>query len=197
MSVIKRRSTYSPTNAKRFKPIFDQAIKTGKNLEIKLGGSHSSGHTKISDSLKWLILNFDNEHTLPDGTIHEAGSYAKLRGLVKFRSHPSKVGHVILSFLSNELPCYSVIETEETGINVNPITRQLKSKEVQQNWRQLVMEDFLLKPEYQKEGKIFKLTNIELTDDDQEWLIGLFDQVKGCIYDVTSNQIIAKVEPTL
>jgi len=75
------RYTYSADNAGRFRSVFDEAIRTRKNMLVttaSTGLSVNTLHLKVSDALRWLAQN-------------EAAKYATLKDSTVVRRRPSGV----------------------------------------------------------------------------------------------------------
>lgn len=201
MAISARRSTFTLKNALRFKKIFDIAVRDKKDLliNIKSGASITAFHTKCSDALKWLITYQDNEHVNTLGVNHIPGSYQALRGGVKFKIFEDKNdGNKIkirLAFFANEL-----IQDEYIGTElVTPSDEDKLVQVVQDNnttpdkWKKDLIKGFVENEEMHTSGKIFKLKNLNLTLEDQQWAKDILSQMDYIVYDIDTDMIIAKV----
>lgn len=199
MSQTKQRSTLSPQNALKFKKIFDLAIKHQQDILIPIKGSPSGFHIKCSDALKWLILYHDTEHTNTLGEQHLVGGYARLRGQVRFKAYQDpkdSKNKIKLEFAANNHTCYEG-EIEEISKNPNREIEILEKKDLTLSkdfWKGQLIRSFIENPLYHKGDKIFKLKNLSLDAEDKEFVHNLLSGIKGCIYDVDDDSIVAQMK---
>lgn len=184
---FKRRSTLSPINAKKFKQIFDRAIVNRKNIRIKIKGSPSSYHTKISDALKFLIMYEDKEHTDSLGNKHEEGAYARLRGEIKFRQTINDPEYVMLSFLHLE---NQVNYEEMEAAKETPDNKEGKSGD----WKEKLVE-FIQNPQAMLESKDkpFEISKLALSVTEQQAAEELLKQIPNAVFDVSDERILVSV----
>lgn len=85
-----RRSSYSLSNAMCFKAVFDLAIEDKKNKLIPYKSEDQSPgafHVKISDALRWLVVNWDRPEyelyrKIAGNSSYTQNDYAQLRGMI-------------------------------------------------------------------------------------------------------------------
>jgi len=173
----------------------------GKDRFISIKGSPMSFHTKCSDALKWLMIYQDEEHTDLLGNLHTKGSYAALRGQIKFKAMEDKNDHsqlkIRIAFLKNELIANEIIAQE-----IVPLTDQEKVREIQATvnldpnaWKGKLIKEFVEEPTYKVSGKIYELKGLQLTLTDQAWVSNLLEQIPQCTFDIEPNRIIAMIRP--
>lgn len=174
---MRKRYSYSEVNARKFKGIFDKALALRQSLAIKIVGTPTHFHQRCSDALKWLIDNNDGEHKIIDGTLHEAGSYAMLRGMIKLREIQGDVEHLHLLFNKDAQAIQFKIHN----------TSLIQEK----NWKDKLIE-YIEDPS--AKGKKFQIDGLILNQEDIGWAENLLKQV--CIgaedtYFVSNNLIVA------
>ena len=90
--ITKKRSSYSPQNAMKFKGVFDQMVEDRKPKFVQCdGASPAAFHTRLSDAFKYLADNADFAHETKEGYQHKEGSYRELKNEVSLSSrlHPT------------------------------------------------------------------------------------------------------------
>lgn len=101
--ITKKRSSYSPQNAMKFKGVFDQMVEDRKPKFVQCdGASPAAFHTRLSDAFKYLADNADFAHETKEGYNHKEGSYRELKNEVSLSSrlHPTLGVGVFINYKS-------------------------------------------------------------------------------------------------
>lgn len=175
--IPKHRSTFTPTNAKTFKGIFDKCIQEGKDVIVTIppGRSPAAFRTKVSDALLYLVHFFDKEHIDETGKLHKEGDYARFKGLVTFKMRDN--GDIHIANATNR------ILTKFASID--PMMYQ------GQAWKERV-SSYLENPEML--NKPLNLKELFLSEDDQKFVRDSFEEYSRLtghkvVLDVTATEI--------
>lgn len=107
----KIRWTYSQINADEIRPIFDEMIRSNKNMEImvvKTGYKIDVLQTKCSDALKWLKEN---------GSEEDKQKYSKLRSSIKIGKSDDNT-RIVMYFRGNLIAAIGQILQGKNPIEV-------------------------------------------------------------------------------
>lgn len=187
--MLRPRSTYTPRNAQRFKPIMDRAIRDKKNLKIKITGSPTAFQIKCSDALKWLVDYHDKEHIDSLGNLHHQGSYASLRGTCRFRFGTGRnEGYILLVFSVNEgIPEIAEFTEEEKEAKLDAMVKEPK------DWRAELLTNFIEPPSGIRSNSAYILEGIKLSTEEQRFAEKLLGSLPNCIFDVSESRIVAQM----
>lgn len=167
----RRRSTYSINNAVKFRPIFDEAIKSRQDIIIPFEGNPDTFHIKCSDALKWLIDNWDKEEYLHlRDENHKPKIYLQFRSEIRLRN--TSEGLMILWNHSPIVPHYYKVGEPSNG----------ETKEG--GWKDKLFT-FL-----ESKDTTLKLEGLYLSQEDIDWTTSTLGSLSGVVFEVTTNKLI-------
>ena len=191
---MKYRPTYTLKHAHKFKALFDICIADGKSRKIAIpkGRSVRAFHIGVTDALKWLIENHDQDHDLGDGTKHPEGAYARFRGSAKITSNDETREVRIIQ--SDRLSCgigastfadrAEIIEDliASSGKASRGVYQQDTNNNPQVGWQENLMMFMTNIKQYEKQT--FKLTGLRLTQIECELAHTMLTRIQGIYPDI-------------
>lgn len=155
------RASYTPDNAKEWKPVFDAMLNTLTSFTIteELSGyKPTTLYIKANDALKWLIDSSPSEE--------DRMKYANLRCRIVIRKVKTGVELNFKNTMSNALG--AAIPTNS-----------------QKNWK----DEFMAWWEGAQPGEIWSKREIVVGEEQKEWLMGVVSGVDGTELEVTATSI--------